>query len=68
MNLPSGDYYRLQKTAAGADFITQLLCVSADHNPSLGLSYPGGVVQKLESTFTPGVNVFTTLSSMLLQV
>lgn len=41
INLPSGDFYRLQKHAADADFLTQLLCITADHNPSLGASYPG---------------------------
>jgi hypothetical protein len=41
VNLPAGDYYRLQQRAADSDFISQVLCVTADHNPSLGRSYPG---------------------------
>lgn len=41
VNLPAGDYYRLQQRAAESDFISQVLCVTADHNPSLGRSYPG---------------------------
>jgi hypothetical protein len=41
VNLPSGDFYRIQKAAAAADFWTQLLCVAADRNPSLGMYYPG---------------------------
>lgn len=44
VNLPAGDYYRLQQRAADSDFISQVLCVTADHNPSLGKSYPGGVI------------------------
>ncbi|KAF8069700.1 Tctn1 [Scenedesmus sp. PABB004] len=40
VNLPSGDFYRIAKAPAGADFFTQLLCVAADHNPSLGAAYP----------------------------
>ncbi len=41
VNLPAGDYYRLQQRAADSDFISQVLCVTADRNPSLGKSYPG---------------------------
>jgi hypothetical protein len=44
VNLPAGDYYRLQQRAADSDFISQVLCVTADHNPSLGKSYPGGCI------------------------
>ncbi|KAI8464733.1 MAG: hypothetical protein J3K34DRAFT_525958 [Monoraphidium minutum] len=40
VNLPSGDFYRLQKRAADEDFLTQLLCVSGDNNPGLGDAYP----------------------------
>jgi hypothetical protein len=43
VNLPTGDYYRLQQRAADSDFISQVLCVTADHNPSLGRSYPGAL-------------------------
>jgi hypothetical protein len=44
VNLPSGDFYRIQKAAAAADFWTQLLCIAADRNPSLGMYYPGKLV------------------------
>ncbi|WIA37923.1 hypothetical protein OEZ86_001300 [Tetradesmus obliquus] len=40
VNLPSGDFYHIQKAAADADFWTQLLCIQADRNPSLGMYYP----------------------------
>ncbi|KAF6252901.1 hypothetical protein COO60DRAFT_1643641 [Scenedesmus sp. NREL 46B-D3] len=40
VNLPSGDFYRIEKAAAATDFWTQLLCVAADRNPSLGMHYP----------------------------
>jgi hypothetical protein len=41
VNLPSGDFYQIQKAAVDADFWTQLLCIAADRNPSLGMNYPG---------------------------
>jgi hypothetical protein len=44
INLPQGDFYRLQRKAADVDFLTQLLCVTADRSPSLGKSFPGARV------------------------
>ncbi len=41
VNLPGGDYYRLSAEAAAGDVLSQLLCIAADNNPSLGASYPG---------------------------
>lgn len=43
--MPSGDFYHIQKAAADADFWTQLLCIQADRNPSLGMYYPGKLVK-----------------------
>lgn len=41
VNLPSGDFFRIERRAADDDLLTQLLCVAADNNPSLGAAYPG---------------------------
>ncbi len=42
VNLPSGDFYRIQTKEAGTEFLDQLLCVTSDNNPNLGVVYPGG--------------------------
>jgi hypothetical protein len=42
VNLPGGDFYKMQRQSAELGFLSQLLCVAADRNPSLGTSYPGG--------------------------
>jgi hypothetical protein len=41
VNLPPGDYYRIQNVQASQDFMNQLLCITLDNNPSLGEGYPG---------------------------
>jgi hypothetical protein len=47
VNLPTGDFYRVEKRAAGQDVLTQLLCVAGDNNPRLGASYPGEARERL---------------------
>lgn len=41
VNLPSGDYYRVDQVAPDDTFLGQLLCIQSDANPNLGNLYSG---------------------------
>lgn len=41
VNLPAGDYYRVDQVAPDDTFLGQLLCIQNDANPNLGNLYSG---------------------------